>query len=193
MFVIAIPAVSIGSVRRLQPEFLQVILRSRSKGFQCSAAACPPWRAFSAAAFHSGSVHCLSADRLNNSRRISRMIRGMKFVSIPVRNQDASLKFFTEKLGFKVGTDQPFSEKQLWIELLIPGAETGLVLFTPDGHENRIGDFQPISFWCDDVFATAKIMKSKGVEFAADPKTESWGTSAIFKDVDGNKFVLSSK
>ncbi len=121
------------------------------------------------------------------------MIRGIKFVSIPVKNQDASLKFFTEKLGFKVATDQFFTEKQRWIELLIPGAETGLVLFTPDGHENRIGGFQPISFWCDDVFATAKIMKSKGVEFQADPKAESWGTSAIFKDVDGNMFVLSSK
>jgi catechol 2,3-dioxygenase-like lactoylglutathione lyase family enzyme len=121
------------------------------------------------------------------------MIRGLKFVSIPVRNQDASLKFFTEKLGFKVATDQFFTEKQRWIELLIPGAETGLVLFTPAGHENRIGDFQPMSFWCDDVFATAKIMKSNGVEFEADPKKEHWGTSAIFKDVDGNKFVLSSK
>ena len=121
------------------------------------------------------------------------MIRGLKFVSIPVRNQDASLKFFTEKLGFKIMTDQFFSEKQRWIELGIPGAETGLVLFTPDGHEKRIGDFQPISFWCDDVFATAKLMKSKGVEFAQEPKSEDWGTSAIFEDVDGNKFVLSSK
>lgn len=121
------------------------------------------------------------------------MIRGLKFVSIPVRNQDASLNFFTEKLGFKVSTDQPFSGKQRWIELLIPGAETGIVLFTPDGHEKRIGDFQPLSFWCDDVFATANIMKSNGVEFEKEPKAESWGTSAIFKDVDGNKFVLSSK
>ena len=76
---------------------------------------------------------------------------------------------------------------------LIPGAETGIVLFTPEGHENRIGDFQPLSFWSDDVFATAKIMKSKGVEFAAEPKKESWGTSAIFQDPDGNKFVLSSR
>ena len=101
------------------------------------------------------------------------MIRGLKFVSIPVHNQDASLKFFTEKLGFKVATDQPFNEKQRWIELMIPGADTGLVLFTPDGHESRVGDFQPLSFWCDDVFATAKIMKSKGVEFEADPKKES--------------------
>jgi len=123
----------------------------------------------------------------------AKMIRGLKFVSIPVRNQDASLKFFTEKMGFKVATDQFFSEKQRWIELMIPGAETGLALFTPEGHENRIGEFQPMSFWCDDVFATAKIMKANGVEFEKDPKSESWGTSAIFKDVDGNKFVLSSR
>jgi len=121
------------------------------------------------------------------------MIRGLKFISIPVRNQDASLKFFTEKLGFKVATDQPFDGTQRWIELLIPGAETGLVLFTPPGQENRIGEFQPLSFWCDDVFATAKLMKSRGVEFEKDPKAESWGTSAIFKDVDNNKFVLSSR
>ena len=121
------------------------------------------------------------------------MIRGLKFVSIPVRDQDATLKFFTDKLGFKVATDQPFNEKQRWIELMIAGAETGLVLFTPPGQEERIGGFQPLSFWCDDVFATAKIMKSKGVEFEADPKKESWGTSAIFKDPDGNKFVLSSR
>jgi len=121
------------------------------------------------------------------------MIRGIKFIGIPVRNQDAALKFYTEKLGFKVATDQPMGEGQRWIELLIPGADTGLALFTPEGHEKRIGEFQSISYWCDDVVATAKILKSKGVEFTADPKTESWGTAAIFKDVDGNQFVLSSR
>ena len=121
------------------------------------------------------------------------MIRGIKFVGIPVCNQDASLKFYTEKLGFKVTTDQPMGEGQRWIELMIPGADTGLALFTPEGHEKRIGDFQSISFWCDDVFATVKILKSKGVAFETEPRPESWGTMAIIKDVDGNKFVLSSK
>jgi catechol 2,3-dioxygenase-like lactoylglutathione lyase family enzyme len=121
------------------------------------------------------------------------MIRGIKFAGIPVRNQDASLKFYTEKLGFKVVTDQPFTDNQRWIELLIPGAESGLALFTPPGHENRIGEFQPIGFWCDDVFATAKVLKSKGVTFAQEPKREVWGTMAIFKDTDGNQFVLSGK
>ena len=50
-----------------------------------------------------------------------------------------------------------------------------------------------IAFWTDDVFATAKTLKSKGVEFAQEPKKEAWGTSSIFKDADGNQFVLSSK
>jgi catechol 2,3-dioxygenase-like lactoylglutathione lyase family enzyme len=121
------------------------------------------------------------------------MIRGIKIVSIPVSNQDVSLKFYTEKLGFKVATDQPFSGTQRWIELLIPGSDTSLALFTPPGHENRIGGFQPMTFWCDDVFATAQLLESKGVELAAEPKKEVWGTMAKFKDPDGNEFVFSSR
>ena len=74
------------------------------------------------------------------------MIRGIKIASIPVHNQDAALKFYTEKLGFKVVTDQPFDGKQRWIELLIPGAETWIALFTPEGHEDRVGGFQPMYF-----------------------------------------------
>lgn len=120
------------------------------------------------------------------------MIRGIKFVSVPVRNQDAALAFWTEKCGFKVATDQVFGP-QRWIELMIPGAETGIVLFTMPGDEARIGTAQPMSLWCDDVSATAAALKAKGVKFAQEPKKESWGTSAIFEDPDGNKFVLSSR
>ena len=121
------------------------------------------------------------------------MVRGIKFVGIPVRDQDVALNFYTKALGLKVSTDQPFNDKQRWIELLIPGAETGVALFTPEGHEKRIGEFQSISFWCDDVFATAKVLKSKGVTFSKEPKNEIWGSIAIFQDPDGNQFALSSK
>ena len=38
------------------------------------------------------------------------MIRGIDLVTIPVRNQDTALKFYTEKLGFKVATNQYFGE-----------------------------------------------------------------------------------
>jgi predicted enzyme related to lactoylglutathione lyase len=121
------------------------------------------------------------------------MIRGIKFVGVPVTDQDRALEFYTQAMGCKVVTDQPFTPTQRWIELMIPGAETGIALFTPEGHEDRIGSFHSISFWCDDVFATAVVMKSKGVQFFEEPKTEPWGSVAIFQDPDGNKFVLSSK
>jgi predicted enzyme related to lactoylglutathione lyase len=121
------------------------------------------------------------------------MVRGIKFVGIPVRDQNVALKFYTQALGMKVATDQPFTDKQRWIELLIPGADTGIALFTPEGHEKRIGEFQSISFWCDDVFITAKALKSKGVTFTKEPKHETWGSIAVFKDPDGNQFALSSK
>jgi predicted enzyme related to lactoylglutathione lyase len=121
------------------------------------------------------------------------MIRAIKFAGIPVKDQNVALKFYTEALGFKVITDQPFTETQRWIELMIPGAETGLALFTPDGHEGRIGTFQSLSFWCEDVFATAAAMKSKGVVFTQEPKTEVWGSVAVFADADGNQFALSSR
>ena len=121
------------------------------------------------------------------------MVRGIKFVGIPVHDQDVALNFYTKALGLKVSTDQPFNDQQRWIELLIPGAETGIALFTPEGHEKRIGEFQSISFWCDDVFATAKVLKSKGVTFSKEPKNEIWGSIAIFQDPDGNQFALSSK
>ena len=119
------------------------------------------------------------------------MIKSIKFTSISVRDQDAAIDFYTKKLGFIILTDQPFSDKQRWIELGIPGAQTGLVLFNPDGA--RIGAFTGISFQCDDVRQTYDQLTAYGVEFVAPPKTESWGTSAVFKDPDGNQFVLSSK
>jgi predicted enzyme related to lactoylglutathione lyase len=120
------------------------------------------------------------------------MIRGIKLVSIPITNQDASLSFYTEKVGFKILTDRPFTRTQRWIELSIPGCDTSFALFTPEGHENRIGSFQSFTFWSDDVVTTATVLKSKGVDIS-EPKKEDWGTMAEFKDPDGNRFVISSR
>src|SRR5437868_2148180 len=97
------------------------------------------------------------------------MMKALKFASVPCRNQDASLEFYTTKLGFKVLTDSPFDGTQRWIELGLPRAETKLVLFTAPGQEQMIGGFMNISFMADNVEATAKEMKAKGVEFVQEP------------------------
>ena len=76
------------------------------------------------------------------------MIKQIKFVSIPVGDQNRALDFYTDKLGFTIITDQPFDEKQRWIELRIPKAETRVVLFTPEGEEKRIGSFMNMRLIC---------------------------------------------
>lgn len=120
------------------------------------------------------------------------MITQLKFVGIPTTDQDRALTFYTEKLGFQVATDQVFNDKQRWIELRIANSATRVVLFTPEGHENRVGTFFNGSFACDDVPATYRQLKSRGVDFISEPKKQPWGEFAIFKDPDGNQFVLSS-
>jgi predicted enzyme related to lactoylglutathione lyase len=50
-----------------------------------------------------------------------------------------------------------------------------------------------IAFWTDDVEKTVRELESKGVEFVMKPKKAAWGTAAVFKDIDGNTFVISSR
>src|SRR5256885_5875752 len=120
------------------------------------------------------------------------MIKQIKFVTIPVQDQKRALNFYTEKLGFTIITDQPFDGKQRWIELRVPKAETRVVLFTAEGDEKRIGTFMNMSYSCDDIQETYKALKERGVEFEGPPQEQPWGTYAIFKDSEGNRFVVGS-
>jgi predicted enzyme related to lactoylglutathione lyase len=120
------------------------------------------------------------------------MIRRIKFVGIPVADQDRALDFYVNQLGFAVQTDQPMGPGQRWIEIRPPKGDTGIALFTPDGHESRIGTFTGVSFECDDVQKTYDELKAKGVEFAKPPQAQPWGTFAILKDSEGNQIVLST-
>jgi catechol 2,3-dioxygenase-like lactoylglutathione lyase family enzyme len=121
------------------------------------------------------------------------MITQVKFVGIPVQDQNRALAFYTEKLGFEIATDQPFDQNQRWIELRIGRAQTGIVLFTPAGHEDRIGSFFNGSLAADDVQKTYEELSARGVEFDGPPQVQPWGTFAKFRDSEGNQFVLSSR
>ena len=121
------------------------------------------------------------------------MISHLKFVSIPTTDQDRALKFWTERAGFRVLTDQPFNDKQRWIELRLGSSETHFVLFVFDEQGLKPGMMFNGALACDNVEQTHQELVAKGVEFVAPPTKQPWGTFAIFKDPDGNQFVLSSK
>ena len=121
------------------------------------------------------------------------MITHVKFITIPTREQDRALAFYTEKLGFKVITDQPHddSSSQRWIELRVGTSDTRVVLFgrsADDGGHQFYGTLA-----CDNVERTYQELVARGVTFLSPPKKEPWGTFATFEDPDGNHFVLSTR
>jgi len=121
------------------------------------------------------------------------MITHVKFVGIPVKDQERALAFYTEKLGFKVATDQPMGPGQRWIELKLPGAETRLTLFTIPGQEALVGQQWNGALACDNVQETYEVLRAAGVEFVQPPQAQPWGMFMILKDPDGNQLVVGSK
>jgi catechol 2,3-dioxygenase-like lactoylglutathione lyase family enzyme len=113
-------------------------------------------------------------------------------VNIPAADQDRTLTFRTDALGFRLLTDQPFNQKRRWLELGIPGADTRIALFQ-FGDKLQPGGQLNITLWSDDVEAKVRELKVKAVEFVMEPKRMPYGTTPISKDVDGNCLVLSSK
>ena len=109
-----------------------------------------------------------------------------------VRDRPA-LQFWTEQVGFRVLTDQPFNEKQRWIELRIGSSDTRFVLFVFDEQGLKPGMPFNGALACDSVEQTHQELSARGVEFVSAPQKQPWGTFAVFKDPDGNQFVLSSR
>ena len=119
------------------------------------------------------------------------VLRRLNYVGIPTRDQDRALIFWTEAMGGIIATDRLVGSKR-WIELTIPGAQTGLLLLTPEGQDDRVGTFFSGSFGCDDVQYTYEKLLKRGVEFLAPPETQPF-PHVYFKDPDGNTFFLSSR
>jgi lactoylglutathione lyase len=117
-------------------------------------------------------------------------------VGVYVSDQQAALDFYKNKLGFEVRQDMPMGgpDGPRWIEVVPPGAETGIVLSTPEGmggHADRIGTFTNIILTADDVQQTYEELAGRGVRFTEQPAAQPWGMmQAIFVDQDGNEYVL---
>lgn len=118
------------------------------------------------------------------------MIKHVRLVNIPVKDQQRALEFYTQQLGFETRADFPMGPDARWIEVAPPGAQTVLVLFAPPGPAQRGGGFTGIVFACDDVFATVQQLRDRGVEIVEEPREHPWGDWAQFRDLDGNVFGL---
>ena len=121
------------------------------------------------------------------------MISHVKFVTVPTRDQDRAVKFWTDRVGLRVLTDQPFDDKQRWIELRIGNSDTRIVLFIMGEKGVQPGSMFNGALACDNVEKTYQELVANGVEFITGPTKQSWGMFAVFKDLDDNQFMLSSR
>jgi len=119
-------------------------------------------------------------------------------VALVVRDYDEAIKFFCQKLHFELVEDtyQPAQDKR-WVVVSPPGSGgTNLLLArasTPDQEAaigNQTGGRVFLFLSTDDFWRDYNEMLSLGIKFVREPKSESYGTVAVFEDLYGNLWDL---
>ncbi|MCP3803295.1 VOC family protein [Allokutzneria sp. A3M-2-11 16] len=110
-------------------------------------------------------------------------------VSVPVRNQDKAKRFYVDKLGFDVISDDAMGPDARWVLLSPPGGgvEITLVTWFPTMPP---GSVKGLVYTVDDVERARLELLGKGVVVGEVEKTP-WGVRlAQLDDLDGNGIVL---
>ncbi len=136
---------------------------------------------------------------------------GMHAVNVYVRDQDESLRFYVDQLGFRLAFDARLQTGDRWVAVAPPDGTAVLALIAPkpDSREyHLIGRSTGIVFVTEDVVAKFEEWRKRGVRFLLTPRLRRvryepprtatpeetspiWGgIFARFKDVDGNSFAL---
>src|SRR5215831_14179539 len=131
----------------------------------------------------------------------------LNFVTLWVRDQERSRRFFMEKLDFEALVDMQTPEGGRWIVVAPPAAGwlpgttgagmTGMALVVPpegSAEHQRIGQNTGLSFLSEDVRSLFEEWSRRGIRFPLPPMEPEWGAGqaryALFEDVDGNSFSL---
>ena len=120
-------------------------------------------------------------------------------VALVVRDYDEAIAFFCKTLHFTLLEDtyQPEQDKR-WVIVAPPGEAGGTSLLlaraTTDeqraaiGHQTGGRVFLFLS--TDDFWRDYHEMRGAGVRFVREPKSESYGTVAVFEDLYDNRWDL---
>lgn len=122
-------------------------------------------------------------------------------ISIPVRDQEKALKFYTEKLGFVKKKDAPLGGGNRWLTVVSPEAQEGpeLVLEPAPLHFEPSKVYQDAlmeagypytQFDVDDVQAEYDRLVALGVEFSIEPTKMGTVKYAVFNDTCGNNIQI---
>lgn len=111
-------------------------------------------------------------------------------ISLPVKDLNRAIDFYTKKLGWEKTMDAPMGDGTRWVTVAPANAQASFNL--AERWERPAGGVSGVIFEVDDVFETQKDFAKKQIEFTEQPRTEPWGGWAMFKDSEGNIHGLHS-
>lgn len=126
------------------------------------------------------------------------MKQSLIHLALVVEDYDDALEFYTEKLHFEIIEDtyQPEQDKR-WVVIAPPGSQGATLLLAKASKEkqypfigNQAGGRVFLFLGTDDFWRDYNEMVQKGIEFVREPKTQDYGTVAVFKDLYGNLWDL---
>lgn len=115
--------------------------------------------------------------------------------SILVPDYEAAIAFFCGVLGFDLICDIDQGRKR-WIEVRAPGAQSKVILARADGPTQMaiVGQQGGGRVWLfletDDFVRDHAHLTAHGITFEEEPRHESYGTVAVFRDPFGNRWDL---
>jgi catechol 2,3-dioxygenase-like lactoylglutathione lyase family enzyme len=114
-------------------------------------------------------------------------------IALVVDDYDHAIEFYTEKLNFDLIEDTVLTDTKRWVLVRPKGAnECSLLLARGVGEQqrasigNQTGGRVFLFLKTDDFWRDYKAMLAKGITFVREPKTEDYGTVAVFADLYGN-------
>ncbi|MGI9184800.1 MAG: VOC family protein [Solirubrobacteraceae bacterium] len=118
-------------------------------------------------------------------------ISQINLVMVPSPDQDRSIEFYVNKLGFDKRTDIPFGDRYRWVEVYPPNGTTGIAL-APPRETDPVGIQTGISLTSDDIEVTHSELKSAGVDVAAEVSRMGDPVPPMFwfRDPDGNTLMI---
>jgi catechol 2,3-dioxygenase-like lactoylglutathione lyase family enzyme len=118
-------------------------------------------------------------------------------IALVVADYDEAIRFYTEKLGFRLEEDTLLSDTKRWVIVSPPGSAGCQLLLAKAANEeqqsrvgNQTGGRVFLFLYTDDFWRDYNDMLSKGISFIREPVTESYGTVAVFADLYGNLWDL---
>jgi catechol 2,3-dioxygenase-like lactoylglutathione lyase family enzyme len=116
-------------------------------------------------------------------------VQRVTVVSVPVADQEAAKRFYTEQVGFELIAEASFGDGMRWIQVGPAGSQASLTLVTWFD-EMPAGSLRGLVVETDDLDGDHEAMSARGVRFLGRPAPQAGGTFATFVDPDGNHLAL---